>query len=79
MNSDTPQPEGSIRSDDGFDPIAALISPHPPASHWACGMPLSYVQEMADYWLDMHNQSARLDLPAMLSMSLGDSPDVTTK
>lgn len=79
MNPDTPQPEGSIRTDDGLDPIAALISRHTPVSHWACGMPLSYVQEMAGYWLDLHNQSARLDLPAVSSMSPGDRPDVTTK
>lgn len=79
MNPATPQPEGSIPTDEGLDPFAALISRHTPASHWACGMPLSYVHEMAGYWLDLHNQSARLDLPARSSISAGDSPDVTTK
>ena len=79
MNPTTPQPEGSIRIDDGLDPIAAVVSAPAPASNWAWGMPLSYVHEMAGYWLDLHDRGTRLNGPSDSSAGRHDSPGVTTK
>jgi hypothetical protein len=64
MNPATPKPEGS----NDFDKLDAnLVEACQPGesghNHWAFGMPLSYVQEMASHWLSLHDQTARLVVP----------------
>jgi len=59
MNPATSQPEGSPRNEVHADLIAANFPGNPAVNHWACGMPLSYVQEMADQWLSRHDQLVR--------------------
>ena len=57
MDPTTSQPEGSSHSGDPYiDLIAANFPDRIMMSHWACGMPLSYVQEMADLCLKQHDQ-----------------------
>ncbi len=62
MNPTTPRPKGSTRIGD----IDAIRQPG--ATHcrgeaaslsWAYGMPLSYVQEMANHWLGLHEETMR--------------------
>ena len=63
MNPTTSQPEGSTRSGDAYvDLIAANFPDRIAVNHWACGMPLSYVQEMAHHWLSQHDQITRVAL-----------------
>jgi hypothetical protein len=57
----TSQPEGSNRSGDPcVDLIAANFPDRIAVNHWACGMPLSHVREMAHHWLAQLDQSARV-------------------
>ena len=54
MNTSSSEPDGSIREQ---APTPELAVGH----HWACGMPLSYVLEMADRWLGRHGSIAPID------------------
>jgi len=78
MNPTTPQPEGSMRIGDN-DAIR-----HHSATHcagevasvgWAYGMPLSYVQEMANHWLGVYDQTMRLSTPGSSTNGRNDSLD----
>lgn len=65
MNPSTPEPEGSKRlASLDADLMAACLPGEAGATHWACGMPLSYVQEMASRWLDLHEHTAWLCAPS---------------
>jgi hypothetical protein len=44
--------------------VATCLAGDAGATHWAYGMPLSYVQEMASQWLSLYDQTARLAAPA---------------
>jgi hypothetical protein len=58
MDFTTPPPEGSTRNGDShLDLIAACLPGGGGTTHWACGLPLSYVQEMADHWLTQNPHS----------------------
>jgi len=66
-NPTTPQPEGSMR----IGEIDAIRQPG--ATHcrgevaslsWAYGMPLSYVQEMANHWLGLYDHTHDSQVPA---------------
>ena len=54
MNTSASEPDGSIREQ---APTPELAVGH----QWACGMPLSYVLEMADRWLNRHGSIAPTD------------------
>jgi len=56
MDITTPQSEGSTGINDPQLELTAVCLPGDVAatSHWACGMPLSFVQETADLWLTQH-------------------------
>jgi hypothetical protein len=60
MNVTTPQPEGSISvGDTHLELIAACFPGNAVTAQWACGLPLSFVQEMADLWLAQHDQTTQ--------------------
>lgn len=40
--------------------VAGCLPSEADTAHWAYGMPLSYVQEMASHWLSLHDQTARM-------------------
>lgn len=73
MNLTTPQPEGSTGAGDcHVDLIAACFPDNATfTAHWACGLPLSFVQETADLWLAQHDQTGR----PHASFDLASSPD----
>ena len=76
MNSTTSQPEGSTLSGDAHtDLIAANFPGALAVNHWACGMPLSYVQEMADRWLRQHDQLVRIGAATHWTSTRGTSED----
>ncbi|MBV8115688.1 MAG: hypothetical protein JO300_13180 [Silvibacterium sp.] len=70
MSTAASQPEGSNREQ---YPTLDLTATH----HWACGMPLSYVLEMADRCLKQHHEAARsgvmLDPVSSRSGALADT------
>jgi hypothetical protein len=45
------------------NPAAACLPGEAGATHWAYGMPLSYVQEMASQRLSLYDQTARFTAP----------------
>jgi len=76
MNPTTSQPEGSPRNEDYADLIAANFPGNPAINHWACGMPLSYVQEMADRCLSCHDKARQLDHSFDPSAGQGDESEL---
>ena len=60
MNLTTPQPEGSTSIGDTYlELVAACLSGSGVTAHWACGLPLSFVQEMAGRALTQHDRTTR--------------------
>jgi hypothetical protein len=60
MNFTTQQPEGGTSvGDTHLKLMAACLSGSVATAHWACGLPLSFVQEMADQWLAQHDRTAQ--------------------
>jgi hypothetical protein len=66
MNPISPQPEGSKQSSN-LDAclVAACLPGEVCGTHWASGMPLSYVHEMASHWLNVYDGTMRLTLPGV--------------
>ena len=76
----TSQPEGSTHTGDfHLDLMAAGLSGNTAAHHWACGMPLSYVQEMADLRLTQHDRATRPDVLLQLAPDQQAKPTSATK
>jgi hypothetical protein len=67
MNTAASQSEGSTREQ---YPTLDLTATH----HWACGMPLSYVLEVAERWLTHHEEAARLHAPGVSEGDHNSSP-----
>jgi hypothetical protein len=79
MNLTTPQPEGSTSiGDTHLELIAACLPGNAVTAHWACGLPLSFVQEMAGLWLAQHDQTAKAHTSSELASSFVD-PNTGTK
>ena len=80
MNLTTPQPEGrTVTGDMHLDLIAACLPANLATAHWACGLPLSFVQEMADRWLSQHDNSARLSAPLDAASNRSDNPSADSE
>jgi hypothetical protein len=67
MNTATPEPEGSTREQQSTNDSA-------PGTDWAYGMPLSFVHEMANRWLSLYDQAAKVTGPGSLEDSGTPSP-----
>ncbi len=66
MDPATPKPEGSTRIGNlDADLVAACLPAEAGTVHWAFGMPLSYVHEMASHWLSLYDRTAKLAAPAV--------------
>ena len=60
MNLTTQQPEGSTSiGDTHLELVESCLPGNGATAHWACGMPLSFVQEMADLALTQHDRTTR--------------------
>lgn len=66
MNPVSSRSEGSTREE--------CPTLDPATHHWACGMPLSYVLEMANLGLQIHDQATKLDAPAVPASDSDRSP-----
>jgi len=74
MDLTTPQSEGSAGTGHCHVDLMAACLPGNETStaHWACGLPLSFVQETADLWLAQHDQTGRPHASIDLASSPGD-------
>ena len=80
MNLTTPQPEGSSSiTDTHLELIAACLPGYAVTAHWACGLPLSFVQEMAGRALTQHDRTTRSNLPVDSTSNLDNSENAATK
>ena len=80
MNVTTPQPKGSISiGDTHLELIAACLPGNAATAHWACGLPLSFVQEMACRALTQHDRTTRSELPVGPASDLDNSYKAATK
>ena len=80
MNLTMPQPEGSASiGDTHLELTAACLPGNAVTAHWACGLPLSFVQEMADRALTQHDRSTRSNLPVDPASNLENDQDAATK
>jgi hypothetical protein len=80
MNFTTPQPEGRTSiGDTHLELIAACLPGNAATVHWACGLPLSFVQEMADRALTQHDRTTRSSLPVDPASDIGNGENAATK
>ena len=80
MNFTTPQPEGSASiGDTHLELIAACLAGNAATAHWACGLPLSFVQEMADRALTQHDRTTRSSLAPDQASKLENGHEAGTK
>lgn len=76
MNPTTSKIEGTMRlSNLDANLVAGGLPGEADTTHWAYGMPLSYVQEMASHRLGLHDQAARILAP----VDPGDNRDIPDK
>ncbi|HZD51270.1 MAG TPA: hypothetical protein VE178_21205 [Silvibacterium sp.] len=75
MNPASPKPEGSTQAgnlDEGL--VAECLAGEAGAIHWASGMPLSYVHEMASHRLSLYDQTTRQIAPVVSESTHDASP-----